>query len=358
MTAESYERLAEALDRLPNGYPRTTSGTEIRILERICSPDEAALAALLTATPESVGAIARRADRPRRDVRRELFKLARRGIVWLEEDDEVRFRLAPFIVGLYEAQIGLMDHELAHLVEDYLEAGGARGIMGPRPALHRVLPASSTVKSEAILPYDDVRAMLLEKSGFRVNECICRVQQEQLGGTCSFPTKVCLSFSEARATPRPGDLTRDEALRLLDMTEEVGLVHTVTNVAGGIGYVCNCCGCCCGILRGITRFGIADSVAYANYVAVIDPALCADCGTCVERCQVGAIAEGAGFSVVDPERCIGCGLCVSGCPNEVARLERKPEPEIVHPPKDFADWERRRLRSRGLLPDADGVAPA
>ena len=38
----AYERLAGALDRLPNGFPRTDSGLEIRILEKICSPGEAA----------------------------------------------------------------------------------------------------------------------------------------------------------------------------------------------------------------------------------------------------------------------------------------------------------------------------
>jgi hypothetical protein len=40
---------------------------------------------------------------------------------------------------------------------------------------------------------------------------------------------------------------------------------------------------------------------------------------------------------------------VTGCPNEVARLERKPDAEIVHPPKDFAEWEHQRLRNRDSL---------
>jgi ferredoxin len=51
---------------------------------------------------------------------------------------------------------------------------------------------------------------------------------------------------------------------------------------------------------------------------------------------------------VDRSRCIGCGLCVTGCPNDVARLERKPEAEIVHPPRDFAEWEHQRLRNRDV----------
>ena len=355
MSGDCYERLAEALDRLPNGYPRTASGLEIQILKKICSPQEAALAGCLTGTPQSVGAIAARTGEAVGEVSRALFKLVRRGIVWVDKQDrEVSFRLAPFVVGIYEAQAELMDHELAHLVEDYFAAGGVSGIMKPQPALHRVVPAEGAVKSEAILPYDDVRTLLLEKKTFTLNDCICRLQQEQLGDTCTYPTRVCLSFAGRERAPRPGDITQAEALALLDMTEQVGLVHTVTNVTEGIGYVCNCCGCCCGILRGITDFGISDSVAYANYYAVIEPEFCASCGSCIERCQVGAISEGDGFSVVDRSRCIGCGLCVTGCPNDVARLERKPEAEIVHPPKDFAEWERQRLRNRGL-PSGDAT---
>ncbi len=344
-----YEQLAQALDRLPNGFPRTASGVEIRILKKIISPEEAALAGQLTGTPEPVGKIARRAGLPAEETRTGLIDLARRGIAWYsQEDGKRRFRLAPFIVGIYEAQREIMDHELAHLVEAYLHQGGAQGIMAPQPALHRVMPAQGAVKREWILSYEDVRALLLSAKAFHESECICREQQRILGDPCRFPKSMCLSFSSAERSPWEGDITQEQALALLDRSEQIGLVHTVSNVMEGMGYICNCCGCCCGILRGITDFGIPNSVAYANYYAVIDPDVCVGCGDCQERCQVHAISEGDGVSVVDRARCIGCGLCVSGCPNDVARLERKPEAEFVHPPHDFGAWEQERLRNRGM----------
>ncbi|MFX0203292.1 MAG: DUF362 domain-containing protein [Candidatus Hodarchaeota archaeon] len=67
----------------------------------------------------------------------------------------------------------------------------------------------------------------------------------------------------------------------------------------GIGYICNCCGCCCGILRGIIDWGVENSVAHANYYAVIDPEECIGCGTCIERCYMQAISEQDGVAVLD-----------------------------------------------------------
>jgi len=159
---------------------------------------------------------------------------------------------------------------------------------------------------------------------------------------------MCLGFSSVERAPGPYDVSREEALAVLDKAEEIGLVHTVSNVMKGFGYVCNCCGCCCGILRGVTEWGIENSVAHANYYAVIDPDECLNCGTCRKRCQVHAISEQNGVSTVDLKRCIGCGLCATGCPNNAAKLQRKPESQIINPPEDFATWEHERLHNRGI----------
>ena len=273
--------------------------------------------------------------------------MLRRGFVW-GDIKWGKVRLAPFIVGIYEAQLWNMDHELAHLMEDWMDEGGAE-FMRPQPAIHRVVPAQSSVKTDWILPHDDIKAILKTKKSFRVRDCICRVQQEHLGErTCDFPSHVCLNFTSFERPPSDNDISMEEALNLIDETEAVGLVHSVSNIAEGFFYVCNCCGCCCGILRGITEFGIENSVAASNYYAVIDPELCRGCGACIERCQVEAISELDEKSVVNKEKCIGCGLCVSGCKNEVAKLVRKPEDEIINPPKDFAVWEHERLVNRGL----------
>jgi Na+-translocating ferredoxin:NAD+ oxidoreductase subunit B len=345
-----FARLASALDRLPNGYPRTPSGIELRILMKLFTRQEASVAGVMGAKSEPFEEIAGRLGAPAGDTRRMLLAMAKKGMVWPSKGDgKLLFRLAPFIVGIYEASLPVMDHELAHLVEDYLGQGGAAGIMKPQPALHRVVPARGSARTEWILPYDDVKAIILAAKSFQVRDCICRVEQDLLGTRkCDAPIHNCLGISAYERPSRPDDISSEQAMAVLDEAEEAGLVHTVSNVMEGVSYVCNCCGCCCGVLRGVTEYGIEESVARANYIAAIDAVRCNGCGVCAERCQVGAILEEDGSYSVKRSACIGCGLCVTGCASEAALLTLRPDAEKVFPPADFAAWEKARLQSRGI----------
>ena len=348
MADETYAALAQALDRLPNGFPSTASRREIPLLRKIFSEEEARIASLMCGTGETFEAIAARAGLAAVEARRALMDMAKRGLVWVsKENRKLLFRLAPFVVGIYEAQLATMDRELALLFEEYTKEGGTAGLMTLQPALHRVVPASGSVPIEWVLPYDDVRAMLLGAASFSVRDCICRFEQDLLGSrACDAPLRNCLSFSSFARHERPDDISRERALAILDEAEDAGLVHTVSNVVEGLSYLCNCCGCCCAILRGITEHGIAGSVARANYAALIDAERCTGCGVCIARCQVGAIEERDGISVVIAERCIGCGLCATGCSSESVALRRLPDAEVVHPPVNFAAWEKERLSNR------------
>lgn len=204
MTDDIYEQLADALNRLPNGFPRTPSNVEVRILKKIIAPQEAALVVQLSGQMEPIDVIAARLGLPVSEAMGSMIQMARRGLAWYEKQAGKHcFRLAPFVVGIYEAQLDRMDHELAHMVEEFMATGGAVGMMSPQPAIHRVVPAQSAIKSEWILPYDDVRAILLASKTFRVRDCICRAQQEQLDHPCSFPKRICLNFSTL-ASAHPG----------------------------------------------------------------------------------------------------------------------------------------------------------
>jgi electron transport complex protein RnfB len=47
MSQDVYRRLAERLDAIPNGFPATESGVELKLLAKIFAPEEAALASVI-----------------------------------------------------------------------------------------------------------------------------------------------------------------------------------------------------------------------------------------------------------------------------------------------------------------------
>lgn len=362
MSTNAYERLAEALSKLPNGFTRTESNVEKAMLGKMYTEKEADLASFLTENLEQADVVASRAGLSVKDTRHRLMEMVEKHLVWLDScefsidydyekltnSDNPRFRLPPFLIGLLENHIDTHDdHEFVHLFEAYMADGGAADIMKPSPAIHRVIPSQGTVKREWIMPYDDVKNILLNAKKFHVYDCTCRTIRDRVGRECDFPLQNCLYFSSVDHAhdddPDYHEVTREDALKILKEAEEVGLVHTVSNAMKGVGYLCNCCGCCCTILRGINEWGIENSVAAANYYSVIDLETCTQCGICTERCQVNAILDdNASSPVVELSKCIGCGICVTGCPVEAIKLIRKPEAYIVNPPEDFKSWERER----------------
>jgi Na+-translocating ferredoxin:NAD+ oxidoreductase subunit B len=348
--SNAYADLADALNALPNGFPRTETGSDLRLLECIYSEKEAEIASRLTIDWDSVDNIAGRMNKLNKEVQSGLFAMVREGKVWMQKvEGKIVFRLAPFIIGSYEASVEKMNEKMALLVEKYMIDGGVKGIMKPRPAVHRTVPILETTELEWILPYDNVLKILENAQSFHVQDCICRKQKEALGEGCDAPIHNCLSFSTGKREKIPGDITKEEAIELLKQAEEASLVHSVSNVVDGMNYICNCCGCCCGVLRGITEWGVENSMARANYEAVASDDKCIGCEVCIDRCQVSAIEIIDGIAKIDRNKCLGCGLCITTCASSAIKLMPRPVAEQVAPPETFGDWEKQRLQNRGLI---------
>ena len=64
MKEETYRRLAEHLDRLPGGFAPSETGADLRLLQRLFTPEEAELATHLTVEREEAEVIARKAGLP------------------------------------------------------------------------------------------------------------------------------------------------------------------------------------------------------------------------------------------------------------------------------------------------------
>src|SRR4030067_1236324 len=158
---DPYQRLAERLNTIPNGYPSTPEGLELEILRRIFTPEEAALAAQLKLTLETAGQVAERLGSDPGEMRALLKTMVRKGQIDARPlEKELGFRLMPFIVGIYEAQVGNLDGELAAIFERYYkQALGAA--LSMQPPIHRVVPIGASVKVDMeIRPYESVAELV------------------------------------------------------------------------------------------------------------------------------------------------------------------------------------------------------
>jgi electron transport complex protein RnfB len=139
----------------------------------------------------------------------------------------------------------------------------------------------------------------------------------------------------------------EEALKVLDVAEEAGLVIQLTN-SQNPGGLCCCCGDCCALLRALNKMPRPAEVVASKYFAVADTELCTGCEFCVERCQMGAISlTEESLAQINLDRCIGCGLCVTQCPAEAIHLEIKPESRWVEPPETAMDALTMTAKKRG-----------
>jgi len=355
MDDAGYRKLANVLDTLPNGFPATDSGVEIKLLKKIFLPDQADLFCRLRLTFETVSQIAERTGLPLEGLKERLMEMARAGQLFTVKLGPDRFfKLLPWVFGIYEFQNYRMDRELAELCAEYAPAFQRQFFSG-MPQLMRVLPLEDRIpEGENPLPYERISMMLENGQSFLVNDCVCKREQTLLGHPCDRPLEVCLAVAPIPGvfdnSPVGRVVSRQEAYDLLKKTEALGLVHMTSNVQYGGFYICNCCKCCCGVLKAINDLGLpAGRVVNCHYVAEIDPENCANCGICAqERCQVGAIEAGDAAYRIIPERCIGCGLCTSTCPTEAIRLHHKPAEARTEPPLTEDQWFELRGKMRGV----------
>lgn len=353
MSENVYKQLAERLDSLPNGFPPTTDGSELRLLRKIFTPEEAELAYQLRLTRETPDQIAARTGGEPGEVRERLKGMARKGLIGAERTDAgIGYGLIPFVVGIYEYQVARLDEEMAQLFEDYYQHAFGQ-VLNIRPAVHRVIPVQESVRMDMeVQPFESAAEILANSKAWGVLDCICRKQKALIGDPCEHPLDVCMALSQRPGafdqSPVVKALTQEQALDTLRRAAQAGLVHSVSNSQRGIGYICNCCTCSCGILRGMAELGIANVVARSPFVNRVDEDLCYGCELCLEYCQFDALTVEDGMAAVNEVRCVGCGVCVPACPDIALVLVRRPTDEITSIPDSEIEWMQERALARGI----------
>lgn len=348
-----YKTLRKHLDKMPVGYPSTRSGVEIRILKRIFTPRQAALAAAMTHRFEPVETIRKRAEKHGSDFMAPDFAdnaswealldemVERGGIFCKIVDGRRHYALVPFVVGMFEFQVtGLTPGFYADVARYFREGYGLAYLSTAVPQM-RVIPIEQSVaEKQHIATYDEARRLIAD-AGERIGvaDCICRKGKDLAGESCRRTERrsLCLGLRDYfDMYSRQGwlrKITKEEALEILAQSEKEGLVLQATNEREPQA-ICACCGCCCGILSTLRHVPNRAEFAAGNFYAQSDPQLCVGCGKCVERCHVGAIVMGEREKRVeiDPAGCIGCGVCVPVCKKGAMALVERQKPNV--PPPD------------------------
>jgi len=349
MDQDVYRNLARRLDMIPNGFPQT----EFKVLAKVYTPEEAALASEMRLMAESAEQIAQRTGRDPTEIAALLEEMVKKGLIRAEgRKEQRRFGLLPWAVGVYEQQMYRMDEEMARMVEESYPVF-AEKMFTPLPSLHKVIPVEKSIPVEVqVFPYEQASAMLENAKSFAVRKCICRVQKALVGSHCKYPEEVCLAFAPIEGyfdyESNARVVTKEQALQILRETEEAGLIHSSSNMKEGHFYICNCCTCCCGIMRVVSQLGIENSIAKSDFYATVNSELCIGCETCVKRCQFHAPSLVDNISSVDQKRCVGCGQCVMTCPSGAMTLVRKPQDQITPTPQNMPEWMMKRAENRGI----------
>lgn len=347
-----YHKLQELLNTHPVGAPK--SEEFIEILRLLFKPEEVELALLLDFKLKKANEIAKQAGISQEEVIQKLEAMADRGAILAKiVQGEPAYALLPNYPGLFEYPImkgGDSDTQakLAKLWQAYYMKSMAAELSLANPPWLRVLPAEEALTEDfEILPYEVASQMMATARKIALGNCPCRITEKK----CQRPIDVCLSFDGAadfmaeRGIAR--EISLDEAKEVLTRAEESGLVHTGSNNQNNLLFICNCCPCCCHMLRLITEHNNPNGLAKSSYLAKIYTSECIGCGICAEeRCPVKAIEMKEDIAILNNDKCIGCGLCVSKCPTNAISLIKRNNYEF--PPETVKELSNRVVKNKEI----------
>jgi len=328
LVEEIYRQLSKAY-----GFPE--SKYLPKIFETCLTKEEVSVLLSLPAIPEEVATKVSVEVPKVAKILRELFKKG--FVVYKQVDDKLRYGLVSDLVAFilpdkrdFE-KFGeeFLDLWTRYLDEEYMPNFDTNEF---KLAYARVIPVEKTIpmKWGEILPYERISEIFENAETLAVTECACRTMIRQ----CDNPTDVCFSINKfAEILLERGiakRISKEEALSIVKRCEDLGLIHQLNNSeTEGYEFLCNCCSCCCLILRGMMVLGKKGTTTQSRFVSSVNSELCDGCGICATRCQFGAMSIVDSEAVVDKEKCFGCGLCASKCPTTAIQLIQVRDPEYI-----------------------------
>jgi ferredoxin len=351
--AASYNSLAQRLNRFPQGAPPTE--LLFKILKVLFSEREAKLVSELPIKPFTDKKAAAIWKLNLNDARVILNDLADRGILldYEEEDGNVTYVLPPPMAGFFE--FSLMRYRkdidqklLAELFYQYLnvEEDFIKDLfLNGETQLGRVFVNEGVLSNENalhVLDYERASEVIKTASQIGIGVCYCRDKMEHVGKNCGAPMDICMTFNGPAESLIRHKIARkvdvSEGLDLLNKAQNYNLVQFGENVQERVGFICNCCGCCCEALVAARKFGFLNPVHTTNFIPEIIEEKCNGCGKCVSLCPVEAMTlvtasdpqkPGRKKAKLNADQCLGCGACLKGCTVSALQLKSRSERVIT-----------------------------
>ena len=325
-----YQKLAEAVG---GGNSKYIPG----IFESMTTDKEAQLL-LAAAPPATIEELAQRTGLAPAEIESMIDPLFKKGLIFKSKKaDGTRYYRVRHLLQMHDSTAvtinppkRMLELWKQFMAEEFDEFSRRLEAVLPSAAV-RVIPVNISINPETqILAFDDIKAIVNNARTLAVTPCSCRV----IDGACGKPIEVCVQVDKAadyaleRGTGRK--LEKEEALQLMKMCEEEGLVHVGDNKRAPGHVICNCCSDCC-LNWPSLRTGLGKFVVPSRFRAVVDAGSCSACEACVDRCHFGAITmEGEGeTALVNPDKCMGCGVCLVTCPVEALSLEEVRPAEFI-----------------------------
>ena len=336
------------MNRFPQGV--ADSDTLHKILKVLFSEQEASLVAALPIRPFTVEKAAKIWKVSSDEARKTLETLADRSILVDLPDKKggYIYVLPPPVVGFFEFSLmrvrddidqktlSELYHQYMNEEEDFAKELFCNGTTHFGRAFVRE-EALSDENALHVLDYERASHVIDTARTIGVSLCYCRHMAEHLGRDCDAPKSICMSFnSSAKILVRHKNarmVDRTEGRELLAQAKEHNLVQFGENAQRNIGYICNCCGCCCEALTAARKFGLMNPVHTTNFLPKVDAAQCTGCGKCVSVCPVEAMTlvsanlpnSAQRVAKLDSTQCLGCGVCIRVCGKKALMLESRPE---------------------------------